>query len=105
MVKNPPMNAGDIRDAGSIPGSSPGGGMATHSSIFARQATVHEVTKSWTQLKQLSTHICIYISHTSLEGLMRKLKAPILWLPDAKSQLIRKKTLMLGKTEGRRRRR
>ena len=28
MVKNPPANAGDIRDAGSIPGSgiSPGGG-------------------------------------------------------------------------------
>ena len=29
-------------------------------------------------------------------------KAPILWLPDTKSQLIGK-TLMLGKTEGRRR--
>ena len=28
MIKNPPANAGDIRDAGSIPGSrrSPGGG-------------------------------------------------------------------------------
>ena len=28
MVKNPPANAGDIRDAGSVPGSgrSPGGG-------------------------------------------------------------------------------
>ena len=28
MVKNPPVNAGDLRDAGSIPGSgrSPGGG-------------------------------------------------------------------------------
>ena len=28
MVKNPPVNAGDIRDEGSIPGSerSPGGG-------------------------------------------------------------------------------
>ena len=50
MVKNPPANAGDVRDAGSIPGSrrSPGGGhgsplqyscleegMATHSSILA----------------------------------------------------------------------
>ena len=31
-------------------------------------------------------------------------EAPILWPPDAKSQLIRK-TLMLGKIEGRRRRR
>ena len=30
VVKNPPANAGDIRDMGSIPGlgSSPGGGMA-----------------------------------------------------------------------------
>ena len=29
MVKNPPANAGDIRDTGSIPGSgrSPGGGL------------------------------------------------------------------------------
>ena len=37
VVKNQPANAGDIRDAGSIPGlgSSPGGGMATHSSILA----------------------------------------------------------------------
>ena len=38
MVKDLPASAGDIRDAGSIPGSgrSPGGeGMATHSSILA----------------------------------------------------------------------
>ena len=33
VVKNPPANAGDLRDAGSIPGS--GAGMATHSSILA----------------------------------------------------------------------
>ena len=32
-----------------------------------------------------------------------KAEAPILWPPDAKSRLI-EKTLMLGKTEGRRRR-
>ena len=31
-VKNPPANAGDIRDASSIPGSE---GMATHSSFLA----------------------------------------------------------------------
>ena len=30
---------------------------------------------------------------------------PVLWPPDVKSQLIGKKTLMLGKIEGRRRRR
>ena len=37
MVKNLPANAGDKRDMGSIPGSgrSPGGRMATHSSILA----------------------------------------------------------------------
>ena len=36
-VKNLPANAGNIRDVGSISGSgrSPGGGMATHSSILA----------------------------------------------------------------------
>ena len=34
----------------------------------------------------------------SLEGLMLKLKLPILWPPDVKNGLIRK-TLMLGKIE------
>ena len=37
MVKNPPVNAGDTRDTGSIPGSEDPleKGMATHSSILA----------------------------------------------------------------------
>ena len=37
MTKNPPARAGDIRDAGSIPGlgRSPGGGHDNHSSILA----------------------------------------------------------------------
>ena len=37
VVKNPPANAGDIRDVGSIPGlgRSPGEGMVTHSGILA----------------------------------------------------------------------
>ena len=37
MVKNPPVNAKDIRDVGLIPGSgrSLGGGHATNSSILA----------------------------------------------------------------------
>ena len=36
VVKNPPANAGDIRDAGSIPGLGrpPEKGMATHSNIL-----------------------------------------------------------------------
>ena len=37
MVKNSPANAGDARDAGSVPGSgrAPGGGHDNHSSILA----------------------------------------------------------------------
>ena len=67
VVKNPPLNAIDMRDTGSVPrlGRSPGGG---HSNPLqysclenlldrgARQATVHRVAKSWTRLKWLSTH-------------------------------------------------
>ena len=67
MVKNPPANAGEIRDVGSIPGlgRSPGGrhGKSLQYSCLenpmdrgAWQATVHGVAKSQTQLKQLSTH-------------------------------------------------
>ena len=61
MVKNPPANAGDSRDVGSIPGSgiSPGEGNGNprrnyclENSIgrVAWQATVQRVTKSWTRL-------------------------------------------------------
>ena len=67
VVKNPPVNSGDIRDAGLIPGSgrSPGG---RHNNPLqysylenpmdrgAWQATVHRVTKSQMRLKWLSTH-------------------------------------------------
>ena len=66
VVKNPPVNAGNIRDVGSIPGSGrfPGG---EHGNLLqysclenpmdrgAWRTTVHGVTKSHTQLKQLST--------------------------------------------------
>ena len=71
MVKNPPANAGDKRDSGSIPGSGRSEvGMATHSSILAWRilmdrgawrATVIMVTKSQTQLKRLSTHADIVL--------------------------------------------
>ena len=67
VVKNLPAKARDIRDMGLIPelGISPGRG---HGNTFQNsclenpmdrgdwQATVHGVTKSWTRLKQLSTH-------------------------------------------------
>ena len=67
VVKNPPANAGDMRDAGSIPGSgkSPGEGhrnplqyacLENPMDRDARRAAVNRVAKSWTQLKQLSMH-------------------------------------------------
>ena len=62
MVKNLPANAGDIRDVGLIPGlgRSPGGGHGNPLQYSCLEnpmdretwwATVHRVTKSWTQLK------------------------------------------------------
>ena len=65
MVKNPPANTRDIRKAGPIPGwgRSPGGGSGNKGQYSclenpmdrgAWQATVHRVTKSQTQLKQLT---------------------------------------------------
>jgi len=67
VVKKPPANAGDIRDAGSIPGSgrSPGGGHGNPLQYSCLEnpmdrgtwwAAVHKVAKSRTLLKQLSTH-------------------------------------------------
>ena len=66
--KNPPANSADIRDAGSIPesGRTPGEGngnplqyacLENSMNREAWQATVHGVTKSRTQLKQLSTNV------------------------------------------------
>ena len=59
VVKNPPANAGDGRDTGSIPesGGSPGGGpgnplryscLENFMNRGAWQATVHGFAKSWT---------------------------------------------------------
>ena len=66
-AKNLPVSAGEVRDAGSIPGSgrSPGGGhgnplqyscLENPRDRGAWQATVHRVLKSQTQVKGLSTH-------------------------------------------------
>ena len=66
MVKNPPANAGDTRDMGSIPGwgRSPEGGngnplqysfLENPMDRGAWWTTVHGVTKSLTQPKNLST--------------------------------------------------
>ena len=67
VVKNSPANAGDTREADSVSGSgrSPGGGHGNPLQYSCQenpmdrgvwQATVHAVTKSRTQLKQLRTH-------------------------------------------------
>ena len=66
-VKNPPANAGKVRNTGSIPGlgRSPGGGhgnplqyscLENSTDKGAWWATVHRVTKSQTRLKRLSMH-------------------------------------------------
>ena len=66
-VKNPPANAGDIKDYGLIPESGRSSGEG-HGNPFqysclknpmgreAWMATVYRVAKSWIRLKQLSTH-------------------------------------------------
>ena len=70
-MKNPPANAGDVREGGLIPGlgRSPGG---EHDNPLqfsclertidrgAWRATNHRITKSWTQLKRLSMHARVY---------------------------------------------
>ena len=67
-VKNPPANAGDIRDVNSIPGPGrfPGGQddsplqyscLENPMDRGVWRATVHRVAKSWTQLKGLSMHM------------------------------------------------
>ena len=77
VAKNPPTNAGDIRDTGSTPrsGRSPGGGQG-NSLQYSRlenpidrgawRATVHSVAKSQGQLKQFSTQAHMF------EGTRRK---------------------------------
>ena len=70
QVKNPPANSGDVRDMGSIPGSGRSLGKGYDNPLQYSclenpmdrgtwKATVHRVTKSWTQVKRLSTHTYI----------------------------------------------
>ena len=75
VVRNLPINAGDVRDTDSIPGSgrSPGGG---HGNIppysclenpMDREAwwPAHQWgPKSWTWLKHLSVHLSVMMSHS-----------------------------------------
>ena len=82
MVKNLPANTGDLRDVDSISGSgrTPRGGhgnplqyscLENPMDRGAWQATVHGVAKSWTQLKQLGTHIKLFI-HLLIQSLFIK---------------------------------
>ena len=68
-------NAGVAGDAGSIPGSRRSSGGRRVNPLQdsclenaldggAWQATVHRVAKSWTQLKQISTHVCMCMGFT-----------------------------------------
>ena len=75
VVKNSPANAGDVAEVGLIPGSgiSPGGGNGNPFQYSCLEnpmdrgpwwATVHRVTKSWTQLNTHThtyTHTCYNI--------------------------------------------
>ena len=82
VVKNLPANAGDVRDAGSIPGlgRSPGGGAWQPTPVFLPRespwteeppgSSVHGVAKSQTQLTQLSPHECMYIFIVSINRLV-----------------------------------
>ena len=81
-VKNPPANAGDERDAGSVPGSGRSSGVENGNPLQYSclenpmdrgvcWATVHGVTKSSTHLKQLSIH-----AHMGGAGLGRESRGP-----------------------------
>ena len=84
VVKNPPANAGDGRDAGSIPGlgRSPGEGngnplqdscLENSMNRGAWWATVHRVAKSWTWLSQ-AWHAVAHSTENSRSGYQA-------WLP------------------------
>ena len=61
MVKNLPANAGDVGDLGLIRGSgrSPGGGMATHSSILAWRIPWAEKPGGLQSMGPLKSRTCL----------------------------------------------
>ena len=100
-VKNPPANAGGVSDAGLIPGSvrSLRGGCGSPLQYSCPEnskdrgtwrAIVHRVTKSWTQLKQLSVHTRCYLQ-SALVHLWGPLPALLVW-----QRLVHLKTLAPG---------
>ena len=100
LVENLSANVGDSGDAGLFPGlgRSPGGVMATHSNILAWRIswtgeadwlhTVHEVTKSQTQLSMLT---CTHTLRDTQRDMML-LRTPNLWhLVTYKCDYVRKR--------------
>ena len=84
VVQNPPANAVDVRDVGSIPGwgRSPRGGhgnplqyscLENPMDRGAWRATVHRVTKSRTRLKQLTTRALDAKPHVRRQGGFKRL--------------------------------
>ena len=80
LVKDPPANAGDIRDAVSVPGlgrsSGEGNDKPLQYSCLGNpmdretwQAVVHRVTKSWTLLKWLGTHAHSFLYGSTLTSI------------------------------------
>ena len=85
VVKNPPANAGDVRDSGSIPGWERilGGGHGNPLQYSCLEnptdrrdwwATVYKVAKSWTRLRRLSVHALL---NTNIEQVSKQLKKQI----------------------------
>ena len=87
VVKNPTVNAGDIRDSGSLPewGRFPGGGHGNPLQYSCLEnpmdrgawwATVHKTAKSWTRLKQLSMHASTMDSSGTLLQYLKMVQIP-----------------------------
>ena len=86
VVKNLPANAGDVTDAGSVPGSERplGGGHGNPLQYSCLEnpmgrgawcGTIHRVAKSQTQLKRLNTHTHISVD---AEKEFDKIQAPLM---------------------------
>ena len=78
VVKNLPVNVGDIRDMGLIAqsGRSPGGGHGNPLQYSCLEnpmdkgawwVIVHKVAKSRTQLKQISMHVSLKVNYNMSE--------------------------------------
>ena len=88
VVENPPANAGDIKDAGLVPGlgGSPGeedGNPLQYSCLEnpmdggAWRATVHRVAKSQTHLKRLGATAAMYRREVETETFIQQKGMPL----------------------------